>query len=434
MQSDPNITGFLIFDYKVNDEEMLEPFVYYSYYTIEQPPNFILNQAGLFITFVSFCKMFNKSQLCDYVRTQQQETALYELDSNVWMSITRELDNPIKIPLLAILKEYKNIFNLFFPPLKREETTKLLDSSSKESIKRGFDLIIQSDFDSHFLDILLYNSYYWLELAKEMVAFEFEKTINLILTVPRSPIQYLAIEYIEKLLYNNFPNDVINTLLICLKCKLKNLLFVSQPHGIDAIYYEIGMNIKANEMVINSPKLYINNHIYHLVIIRIQSFRLIVTLKEEIGPTEGFLNSLPRLLIPIYQFLASMKMKDPIPSKIKSSFFQIKASSNSNHLSSYHYKLPITQFPPVQSLLMSCYRFVNDSFLSYKCIGLSTPNKYFIWYQKDRIAETAVILKTDSKKVSELIDESKCYNDPSYGNQIEFSTRNGPIPFPIFPI
>ena len=109
-----SVHTFLVFDAFSMKPDGSDPVVFYSYPQSGQSQHFAVNQAGLLITFVKFCKRFRPTRDCDYILTRSRETALLELSDEIWISVSRDVaDAPGRYYLISILQTYRRIYELF---------------------------------------------------------------------------------------------------------------------------------------------------------------------------------------------------------------------------------------------------------------------------------------------------------------------------------
>ena len=133
--------------------------------TVKSNPFFIVNQVGLFLTFLKFSTRFSQDAPCDYIRTDKHEIVILELENQVWMSIQREtplteLSN--RNSLHSMLRSCKNIYQLFFNPPKRDPETNLITPLSINHLKSAFNMIINSMAWADLGFIHLFESFFQL--------------------------------------------------------------------------------------------------------------------------------------------------------------------------------------------------------------------------------------------------------------------------------
>ena len=441
MQND--IYSFFIYESRVYEIEMSEPIIYFSYTKKEQNMNFAMNQAGLFVTYVAFCKVFNKNQPCDYVQTNKYETELLELWDNIWMSITRKFKNiSHHLFLKSILQYYKRVFHLFFPKLVRNQKNGDLTPESCKNIKIAFDFLLNSAYNPNMIIPILFNSAKIVVLPFGNFSASFENTIKAILNTPGSPLQYLAIMYDDHYLFSNFPPDVFQTLALSIVFKFGYLKLLSSEKDKNDLFFEIGLRkLKNDDIKVYSPEIYINGKNHHLSVLKIgstESFRFIIALKESISPTVDVLNSLPIFIRPLHYFLDSLHIG---PRKIKNKIPYLQIYNNHNKKCLYYSTKKIsTQFlPSAHQLIINGILFTHSTQINllsnYVSIFIPSSSRFFMLCKSDQISESVVVIKTESKKISKIIEDCKSFNNPMNTNClcVQNISNNSNLMLPIVP-
>ncbi|OHT02507.1 hypothetical protein TRFO_30337 [Tritrichomonas foetus] len=432
MQSD--FFSFFVYESKITDIEMSEPILYFSYTKSEQNEHFAINQAGLFITFVGFCKIFNHSQPCDYIQTKNHETALLELGDNIWMSITREYSKTPQYQFLhTILLCYKRIFQLFFPMPTRDPKTGDVFPESRDLMKHAFELITKSIYNPNMMMPILYDSILRIDLPSNIYSTELEKTVTALLHINTSPIEYLAVMYSDYFIFTNYPIDVSRTIYLCFRSQFEHFQFNSPTKDQNEFYYEIGLvKNKKGETEVHSPSIYIKGQKNHLVVLRHGCFRYAIALKASIEPEASLLDALPSFIRPIRVFITALQIEIK-KNKPKCPYFQITSNKNYRSLGMTSQKIPTQLMPNIHNLIITATIFAR-SYSKSVYLALPIANRFFIWCKSDSVADSAVVIKSESKKISKLIEACKYFNDPVHVTRFNINSRNEILRLPFIPL
>lgn len=415
-----------MFDSYLPKAENAEPQILFSFSNFEQTQPFLdVNQAGLFITFIKFCSRFRCSETCNYIETNKYCIGIMELESDVFFSLKRkreEQDNSsTNVNLKLILDSCKQMFKLFFPPIKRKPSTNQVESQSLKIIKEGFELIVKSISNIDMTIERFYESAFKLNLSYQMETHLSQISYQLIHN-HSSPIMNIAILYSHYYIYSSFPPEISRTISLALRVKFSYLFPKVLVKEENKLYWIIGMRYsERGELSVYSPPLFIQDHVFPFVALRCGKFRFIITLKEDIAPTNEALSSLPYFIKPLKNFLSNLDVRT-IVGKVDASYFRIKCDKQNLSLNFANHKVPEIDIPLAQSLLLNCISYGTD-YAKYSNICFPALSNFFVCYKNNENEEIVTMIKTDIDKVSEQIESCNLLNKLENIYHLEVRTK-----------
>lgn len=404
--------SLLVFDSLLPKGDDAEPRILFSYSTMESSPFLDVNQAGIFITLIKFCMRFRCSAPCNYVETDGYCTGIAELDADIFFSLKRRKgasdDSATGANLKLIVDSCRQMFRLFFPPLHRDAASNALDAKSVRIVQEGFGLIAKSIFKIDMTIERFYESAFKLDLS-----YQLDSSISSIcyqlISNHNSPIMNIAVLYSHYYIYSSFPPDVSRTISLALRVKFSYLFPKVLVKEENKLYWIIGMwYSERGELNVYSPPLYIGEHVFPFVALRCGKFRFIITLKENVSPTNDVLLSLPYFIKPLKSFLSNLDVKT-IVGKFDASYFRIQCDKRNLGLNFANHKVPEVDIPLVQSLLLTCKSYGTD-FAKYSNICFPAPSDFFISYKNNEKEEIVAMIKTYIDKVSDQIESCNLLN------------------------
>ncbi|OHT17052.1 hypothetical protein TRFO_12770 [Tritrichomonas foetus] len=299
--------SFLIFDSIPPRKEGSDPIIYY-YYSSDQETlndkNYQLTQAGLIITFISFCQRFNTSLPCDYVFTKVHELSMLELSGSIWMAVVLDSKKPENRALLnSILLHFRMMFSTFFVPLKPlGKSTTIGNQKVLDAIPAAFPSILNS-VDWNRLDFrYLFSSYIYQPMNSSINIVSVCKQF---LLNNADLFDNIAILYRQnRIIYSSFQPNITRTLAFSMRHRFNHLFLHNPQRESDQLTWLIGLYInKAGLNAIYQQPIYFQGKPHLLVAFRDGYFKIVLSQPPEIEVTEEMLMSIPKRLRMVRQFL-----------------------------------------------------------------------------------------------------------------------------------
>lgn len=422
-----NLEYFVVFDGNVSEKEGAELVIFYSIYlndffnnnnkndnssnvanSIYKRPYFLVNHVGLLLTFIKFSRHFTNSVPCDYVCTDNHETALLELGDQIWISAQRQSSSsdPSNRELLhSILYLCKNIYTLFFGLPKRDPKTNQVIPQSVKTLQTGFDMIIKSIACTDLGFIHLFNSFFRLDISED-----FSQILSRYIHELKSrlPIEHFAIMYSRYFIYSTFPVDVSRTLSICLRMKLRYLFPRVLAKNDELLYWIIGLSkTERNTLSLYTPPLFIDGKEYPLLALREKKLRFIIALKNNFFPTLSLLQKIPPSLAPLQQIFRKFTLETKNGNKNGNKngpYIVLKNQFLNKSLFLTHEKIMDPFIPVAEKMIIQAHLFAStfSHFVTVVFYGTSC----YIFYKKERDNEAVVICRNESKEVTQALINS----------------------------
>jgi hypothetical protein len=110
-----NPQNFIVFDGFCEQGEGSSPTVYFSRCPPNADQHFAVLQVGILLPLRNFCTHFSPGSTFDSIATDTHETAVLELQRNIFMAVQRHISSsPNHNLLLSILQSFSSIYRLFF--------------------------------------------------------------------------------------------------------------------------------------------------------------------------------------------------------------------------------------------------------------------------------------------------------------------------------
>lgn len=419
-----NLEYFVVFDGNVSEKEGAELVIFYSIYlndffnnsnkndnssnianSIYKRPYFLVNHVGLLLTFIKFSRHFTYNVPCNYVRTDNHETALLELGDQIWISAQRQssASDPSNRELLhSILCLCKNIYTLFFGLPKRDPKTNLVTPRSVKTLQTGFDMIVKSIACTDLGFIHLFDSFFRLNISNE---FSQRLAHHIHDLKSKLQIEHIAIMYSRYFVYSTFPADISRTLSICLRMKLHYLFPRVLAKDDELLYWIIGLSkTERNTLSLYTPPLYIDGKEYPLLALREKKLRFIIALKDNVCPTLTLLDRIPPHLAPLQQIFRKFVLETKNGKK-NGPYIVLKNQFLTKSLFLTHEKITDSFIPIAERMIIQAHLFAS-TYSPYVTIVFPGINCY-IFYQKGREGEAVVISINESKEVTQFLKNSK---------------------------
>ncbi|OHS99088.1 hypothetical protein TRFO_34576 [Tritrichomonas foetus] len=402
-----NLQSFIVFDGVMPVAEGSEPTVFFSRFPTDiHQPHFAVNQVGLLLTFLRFATRFAGDTPCDYIRTSSHETAILELDNQVWMSVQRQIspNSPSNRDLLnSMLRSCKSIYQLFFQPPKRNpETEEILDESAV-ILKKAFEVIVNSITWADLGFIHLFDSFFQLKL-NDQFSSELCPIIHRLLNSD-VPIAHIAIMYSRYFIFYTFPTDVARTLSICLRMKLPYLFPRVLAKEDERLYWIIGMSKTERRTVsIYAPPLFIDGKQYPLIALRMKKIRFILTLQSGVIPSPKLLAAVPPLLKPLRKHCEKLKLETRSGKK-SGPYVVLKNLPQEKMLTLSHEKLSDPTIPIAENMIFQAHLFATNVAQQKSSIVFPGPSGlgYYVCLRKTIAEEVVVMCQNDTKEVTRAI-------------------------------
>ncbi|KAK8890963.1 hypothetical protein M9Y10_028164 [Tritrichomonas musculus] len=418
-----NLEYFIIFDGNVSEKEGAEPVIFYSINlneffnrngksdnstnnanSIYNRPFFLVNYVGLLLTFIKFSRHFTQDIPCNYVRTDNHETSLLELDDQIWMSAQRQssLSDPSNREILhSILCLCRNIYKLFFNPPKRDPTTNLVTPRSIKRMQMGFDMIVKSIACADLSFVHLFDSFFQLKLENKFLYLINQSVQQL---KAKFPIAHIAILYSRYFIFSTFPVDIARTLSICLRMKLPYLFPRVLAKDDELLYWIIGLSkTERNTLALYSPPLFIYGKEYPLLALREKKLRFIITLQNTVCPSLTLLDRIPASLTPLRQLFRRVKLETKNGRK-NGPYIVLENQSIQKFLFLTHEKLSDPFIPIAEKKIIQAHLFASNF---SPLVTIVFPGAgYYIYFRRRGNDESLVICLNESKEVTQALKNS----------------------------
>lgn len=169
----PRLISFTVFDGIPPQQEGEDPTVFW-WYPVETPIDDQLNQIGLYLTFVGFCRDFRASQDCQYFQTDQAFSCFAYLGADVYAVATfATTDEVLYRTLVSTIELFASLYHMLFGyPERLPDNT--IDKKSQEIFKTQLDEMGRIFSQSPFLSKMTPSSDLWT-ICEEAIACSKER-------------------------------------------------------------------------------------------------------------------------------------------------------------------------------------------------------------------------------------------------------------------
>ena len=224
--------SFIVFNAIPPSEEGADPEVLWYFGNHGEVDKYYhLNQAGLLITFLAFCRRFDTDLPCDYVVTHNHEISLLELSDPIWMGVVLNSSRATNRALLRSLLLYcRSMFSFFFHPLA--ELTKVpsrereMDPQVLRWIDYAFPLIVNSIDWNHLDFTYIFNTCVMQRLSTRRKSVDRSLASLCRDLISRNPhlIDNVAILYQKrKVVYSTFDHEATRILAFGVRHRFQHL-------------------------------------------------------------------------------------------------------------------------------------------------------------------------------------------------------------------
>lgn len=316
LKSKSLLYSFFIFDCVPPTGEGSAPTVYYYFSNdpeIENDNTYKLKQIGFILVFMSFCQRFSTDLPLDYIFTKNHEYSLLELSGSIWMAVVINSKKPENRALLhSILLHFRNMFSSYFVPLKSLRSEKI--TASEEILQKldfAFPSIIKSVNWSRLDFRYLFNSSIPQPFKIDMSIVCQEFLHNNSKLFDHIAIMYHVMGH-NRIIYSSFDEKTTQTLAFSMRRRFDHLFLHNPERETEQLTWIIGLY--KNKSGINSiyqQQIFIDGVPHLLVAFRVEHFKIVLTQPINIEISEEMLNSIPRRLMPIQQYLTRKNIINP---------------------------------------------------------------------------------------------------------------------------
>ncbi|OHT09146.1 hypothetical protein TRFO_22062 [Tritrichomonas foetus] len=334
--------SFAIFNCVPPRKEGTDPIIYWYHGESDEVNQkyYKLNQIGLIITFISFCLRFDTNLPCDYVFTNEHEISMLELSGAIWMAVVLKSKEARNRSLLhSILQHCRMMFSTFFVPLpKLQEKMERFDIDNKilEYLDVAFPTIVNS-IDWNRLDFrYLFNSFIMQPLKYE--ENRLEDVCKQFLSFNHDIIDDIAILYHHnRIVYSSFDPTVTRILSFAMRRKFTHIFLHNPARETDILTWLVGLYI--NNAGLNSiyqPPVFYNGKRHLLLAFLDGNYKIVLTQPSDIIITEELLQSIPKRLWQVRQFLKnsptiSPLTEIPLPFATTKNLYKVQTITFENH-------------------------------------------------------------------------------------------------------
>lgn len=308
--------SFFIFDCVSPTGEGSAPKIY-SYFCndpeIANDNTYKLKQMGFILVFMSFCQRFSTDSPLDYIFTKKHEYSLLELSGSIWMAVVINSKTPEnRVLLKSILHHFRNMFSSFFFPLKELHKEEIIARKEVlDVLDVAFPSILNS-IDWSRLDFrYLFNSY-----IRQPFKVDLTDVCTDFLNKNSKLFDNIAIMYhisgTNRIIYSSFNDDVTQTLAFSMRRRFDHLFLHKPQKESDRLTWIIGLYInKSGFNSIYQQPIFLDGVPHLLVAFRVEHFKIVLSQPPDIEVTEEMLNSIPRRLSQIQQYLTRQNIIYP---------------------------------------------------------------------------------------------------------------------------
>lgn len=355
-----NLQCFIVFDQIPPREEGAEPIIYWHTSTHEMEHNSLINQAGLFITFLNWTQKFSPDFPCDYISTSKHEISLLKLYGTIWMGVSvysRSSDD--RFILHSILRYCRIMFSHFFVALP-ELDDPLIDPSNsdnfnnvnfdinvdieevKKVLKYAFPYIVESidwtrlDYSYEFNSIQQSRVSHYEELKDECKKF---------IQNNQDIVDGIAILHKREVIYSSYNTYVTRAITFAMRKRFKLIYLPDLVQNPMKLSWLIGLYIDRNGLnSIFLHPIYFDNKVHFIIAFKLGIYKIFLTIPDGLEIDEQFLICIPRKMSKVVAVVKNIKiLKVLYPPKINEISFAIsqneplkqKMSFNGNLISTF---------------------------------------------------------------------------------------------------
>ena len=417
-----SVHTFLVFDAFSMKPDGSDPVVFYSYPQSGQSQHFAVNQAGLLITFVKFCKRFRPTRDCDYILTRSRETALLELSDEIWISVSRDVvDAPGRYYLISILQTYRRIYELFFEKPVRDKVTKVVLPRMRRRLADAFDMIIRGVNNAPSRERIvdyLYNSFYHFELDPMFLC---KLSIKVNELFRKCPLEHLAIVYSNHHLFSTFPSDVFKTLLLAIRMKLGYLFPAPRSGQTRGWRWMIGLSYEGDVLNVYAPPIRINGKPYPLIMLKQDKIKIIVALKGEVPLLPVDMFNLVEELDVVMKFFGIDRFKETtVKGTAKGRYLCLKNEPKKSTLSISKYKVSDQLVDDLAMAVMRANYYMRN-YVHVSTLAFPLKQEMYLLYATSDADETISIVKPKSMKLTQAVATSAQLEQPGAKQRAEIT-------------
>ena len=395
MSEDSLLHSFIVFNAVPPSEEGADPKVLWYFGNHgETDQYYALNQAGLLMTFVAFCKRFDTDAPCDYVFTNRHEIMMLELSGPIWMGVVLNSSRPTNRALLrSILLYCRSMFSFFFHPLGQLSKEPPVDGEEDPHVTQwvnyAFPLIVKSVDWNHLDFTYIFNSCVIQGLNTRKSSGRKSLATLCRELISRNPllVDNVAILYQKrKVVYSTFDHDVTRILAFGVRHRFGHLFHHKPAAGApEKLTWLVGRyRNQVGLLSMYQQPIYYGGRPHLVLAFKFKRFKIVLTQPPDSEVSEESLDMIERQLFDITAFLAdsspvttkpsvplsfALALNDEEPKKLTFECVQIDAASRYSiddtfawiHAATSDYaKKAVTAMPTKYSFFTKCDRSVEN--------------------------------------------------------------------------
>ena len=216
----PKLRSFAIFDGVPPQQEGEDPTIFW-WYPSETPIDDRLNQIGLYLTFIGFCRDFRASQDCQHFQTDQAFSCFASLGANVYALASFATTDEVSYRVLcSTIELFASMYRMFFGEPYRLPDNKV-DKQSQEIFRTQMDEMIRVFSQTPFLSKMAPSSDLWT-ICEEAIACSKERLPHL---------RSIAFIFQNRLVHTTMSERDVLTLYAAYRCPLRSLLQIEDDYA-----------------------------------------------------------------------------------------------------------------------------------------------------------------------------------------------------------